>query len=111
MLLSHKTSVKLNKDYSNIIGHMCYASPDWYYQKKAHKDDIWYKNLPSQTAQEVCKLLDKSWKSFYKLTETHGIANPHPPKFKHSKMPVTYMQNGIVHMAGLILYVYQFQSR
>lgn len=122
MLLSHKTSVKLNKDYSNIIGHMCYAAyklwnvcnyerlhykeiglnayPDWYYQKKSHKNDLWYKNLPSQTAQEVCKLLDKSWKSFYKLVKTHGVANPHPPKFKHSKMPVTYMQNGIVHTPG-----------
>lgn len=122
MLLSHKTSIKLNKDYSNIIGHMCYAAyklwnvcnyerlhykdlgldacPDWYYQKKIHKDDLWYKNLPSQTAQEVCKLLDKSWKSFYKLAETHGIVNPHPPKFKHSRMSVTYMQNGILHSAG-----------
>ena len=123
MLLSHKTSVKLNKEYSNMIGHMCYAAyklwnvcnyerlhhkelgldvyPDWYYQKKAHKDDLWYKNLPSQTAQEVCKLLDKSWKSFYKLTETHGVANPRPPKFKHSKMPVTYMQKGIAHTAEM----------
>lgn len=122
MLLSHKTSVKLNKDSSNIIGHMCYAAyklwnvckferlhykelgfgeyPDWYYQKKAHKNDLWYKNLPSQTAQEVCKLLDKSWESFYKLAETHGVANPRPPKFMHSKMPVTHMQNGIVHAAG-----------
>lgn len=122
MLLSHKTSIKLNKDYSNIVGHMCYAAyklwnvcnyerlhykelgldsyPDWYYQKKTHKDDIWYKNLPSQTAQEVCKLLDKSWKSFYKLAETHGVVNPHPPKFKHSRMSVTYMQNGISHAAG-----------
>ena len=26
MLLSHKTSVKLNINYSNIIGHMCYAA-------------------------------------------------------------------------------------
>ena len=26
MLLSHKTSVKLNNDYSNIVGHMCYAA-------------------------------------------------------------------------------------
>lgn len=25
MLLSHKTSVKLNENYSNIVGHMCYA--------------------------------------------------------------------------------------
>ena len=122
MLLSHKTSIKLNKDYSNIIGHMCYAAyklwnvcnyerlhyaelgldayPDWYYQKKTHKNDLWYKNLPSQTAQEVCKLLDKSWKSFYKLVETHGIVNPRPPRFKHSRMSVTYMQNGISHVAG-----------
>lgn len=122
MLLSHKTSIKLNKDYSNMIGHMCYAAyklwnvcnyerlhykelglytyPDWYYQKKVHKDDLWYKSLPSQTAQEVCKILDKSWKSFYKLAETHGVMNPQPPKFKHSKMYVTYMQNGITHTAG-----------
>jgi putative transposase len=55
MLLSHKTTVKLNTIDSNIIGHMCYAAyklwnvcnyerrnykelglseyPDWYYQK------------------------------------------------------------------------------
>ena len=38
--------------------------PDWYYQKKAHNEDLWYKQLPSQTAQEVCRLLDKAWKSF-----------------------------------------------
>lgn len=36
------------------------AYPDWYYQKKAHKNNIPFKSLPSQTAQEVCKLLDKS---------------------------------------------------
>ena len=41
--------------------------PDWYYQKKAHKGDLWYRQLPSQTAQETCKQLDKAWKSFYVL--------------------------------------------
>ncbi len=73
-------------EYSNIIGHMCYAAsklwnvcnyerhhykelglekyPDWYYQKKAHKGDLWYRQLPAQTAQETCKQLDKAWKSF-----------------------------------------------
>lgn len=25
MPLSHKASVKLNENYSNIVGHMCYA--------------------------------------------------------------------------------------
>ena len=75
MLLSHRTSVKIQPEYSNIIGHMCYAAsklwnicnyerrhykdlglekyPDWYYQKEAHKGNLWYKQLPSQTAQET----------------------------------------------------------
>ena len=60
MLLSHRTSVKIRPEYSNIIGHMCYAAsklwnvcnyerhhykelglekyPDWYYQKKRIKE-------------------------------------------------------------------------
>ena len=122
MLLSHKTSVRLNCDYENILGHMCYAAyklwnvcnyeryhykelglseyPDWYYQKKAHKEDLWYKQLPSQTAQEVCKLLDKSWKSFFALKKSGGIEHPNPPRFKQDKMVITYMQNAIVHENG-----------
>ena len=50
--------------------------PDWYYQKKAHKENLWYKQLPSQTAQETCKQLDKAWKSFYVLKKTGGIKAP-----------------------------------
>ena len=122
MLLSHKTTIHVNEEESNLLGHMCYAAyklwnvcnyerrhvkelelkeyPDWYYQKKAHKDDLWYKSLPSQTAQEICKLLDKSWKSFYKLQETGGIKNPRPPRFKQDKIPITYMQNGMKHTPG-----------
>ena len=67
MLLSHRTSVNIRPEYSNMIGHMCYAAsklwnvcnyerrrykelglekyPDWYYQKKAHKGDLWYRQL------------------------------------------------------------------
>nr|WP_288731171.1 transposase [uncultured Anaerobutyricum sp.] len=122
MLLSQKTSVKLTENAANFIGHMCYAAyklwnvcnyeryhykelnlkeyPDWYYQKKAWKDSLWFKQLPSQTAQEVCKLLDKSWKSFYALKKSGGIENPNPPRFKRANIPVTYMQNGIVHQKG-----------
>ncbi len=122
MLLSHKTTVKLNDNESNILGHLCYAAyklwnvcnyerknyrelgmeeyPDWYYQKKAHKDDLWFKSLPSQTAQEVCKQLDKGWKSYYALLKTKGIDNPNPPHFKQEPMEITYMQNGIVHAKG-----------
>lgn len=125
MLLSHKTTIKVNSDYSNIIGHMCYAAfklwnvcnyerlhykelgfdeyPNWYYQKKAHKDDLWARQLPSQTAQEVCKILDKSWKSFYELNKSHGIINPKPPRFKHDGISITYMQNAIVHEPGSTL--------
>ena len=41
-------------------------------RKKAHKEELWYKQLPSQTAQEVCRLLDKAWKSFYALKRVRG---------------------------------------
>ncbi len=119
MLLSKKTSIKVSREYANLIGHMCYAAsklwnvcnyerqhyketgmeqyPDWYYQKKAHKEELWYKQLPSQTAQEVCRLLDKAWKSFYALKRSGGIEAPRPPRFKQESIPITYMQMGIVH--------------
>lgn len=122
MLLTHETTIVLNKNDANIVGHMCYAAyklwnvcnyernnyknlglekyPDWYYQKSKHKDDLWFKSLPSQTAQEICKLLDKSWKSFYRLKESGGIENPGSPRYKKDKMPITYMQNGIQHETG-----------
>lgn len=72
MLLSHKTIIQLNEKESNIVGHMNYAAyklwnvcnyernnykelglekyPDWYAQKSSHKNDMWFKSLPSQTA-------------------------------------------------------------
>lgn len=122
MLLSRRTSVKVRPEYSNIIGHMCYAAsklwnvcnyerrhykelgleeyPDWYYQKKMHKGNLWYRQLPSQTAQETCRQLDKAWKSFYVLKRTGGIKDPNPPRFKQDNIPVTYMQMGIRHEKG-----------
>lgn len=122
MLLSKKTTVIVNKNESEIISLMCIAAyklwnicdyerrnykelnldkfPDWFYQKSAHKDDYWYKMLPSQTAQDVCKVFDKSWKSYEKLCETGGIKNPRPPRFKKEGMFINYMQNGIVHVQG-----------
>lgn len=122
MRLSHKTKIKLKSNESNILGHMNYAAyklwnvcnyerrnyrelelnqyPDWYYQKKAHKNDLWFKSLPSQTAQEVCKQLDKAWKSYHALLKSGGIENPNPPRFKRENMEITYMQNGIKHEAG-----------
>lgn len=122
MLLSHETTITFDQDEANIVGHMCYAAyklwnvcnyernhykeaglekyPDWYYQKSKHKDDLWFRSLPSQTAQEVCKLLDKSWRSFYQLKKSGSIEDPRPPRYKKDKMPITYMQNGIRHEKG-----------
>ena len=82
MLLSKETTVKLNDDYCNIISHMNYAAyklwnvcnyercnykelglekfPDWYYQKKYHKDNLWFQ---------------ATWNGYYlyaKCHETHG---------------------------------------
>ena len=50
--------------------------------------------------KEICKLLDKSWKSFYRLKESGGIENPGTPRYKKDKMPITYMQKGIQHENG-----------
>ena len=122
MLLTHETTIVFHKNNANIVGHMCYAAyklwnvcnyernnykdlglekyPDWYYQKSKHKDDLWFKSLPSQTAQEICKLLDKAWKSFYQLKKSVGFENPRTPRYKKDKMPITYMQNGIQHEKG-----------
>ena len=117
MKLSKETKIKLSEAESNMLGHLCYAAykhwnclnyerlhytefgyeamPDWYEQKKKHKDDFFARNLPSQSAQEVAKLLDKSWKSYFVLKRTEGVANPRPPRFKQDKMPVTYINPSI----------------
>ena len=117
MKLTKETKIKLNERESNILGHLCYAAykhwnnlnyerlnyqellfekmPDWYEQKKAHKDDFFARLLPSQTAQEVAKQLDKAWKSYFVLKKTGGIENPQPPRFKKDKMAVVFIDNSI----------------
>ena len=122
MLLSRRTVIKVDGIQSNILGHLCYAArklwnvgnyekrnykdlgfeeyPDWYDQKKRLKAEFWYKNLPSQTAQEVLKELEGAWKSFFALKKTGGVKNPQPPRFKKDKSCITYMQNGILHNKG-----------
>lgn len=68
--------------------------PNWYDQKKRLKDNYWYKNLPSQTSQDILDVLQKSWKSFFKLKETKGVENSKPPKFKKNKSNFTFLNNG-----------------
>lgn len=68
--------------------------PNWYEQKSRLKNHFWFKNLPSQSAQELLKQLHEGWKSFYKLKQTGGIENPNPPKFKHSNFNIRFLNNG-----------------
>lgn len=118
IILTKKFYLKPTEEQSIILGSMCKSSaklwnvanyekrnykelgfekyPNWYAQKKRLKSNFWYKNLPSQTAQEVLNILEKSWKSFFKLKETGGIHSPRPPRFKKkgSKYNIKYLNNG-----------------
>ena len=71
--------------------------PDWYYQKKPIKKIYGINSSRPQTAQEVCKLLDKAWKSFYALKRSGGIESPRPPRFKQEGFPLPICRWGIVH--------------
>lgn len=132
MLLAQKTSVKVDPDHGNLIGHMCYAAyklwnvcnyerihyqemglpeyPNWYYQKKAHKDSLWFKQLPSQTAQEVCKLLDKSWRSFFTLKRTKGIETPIHRTSSMTKCPLPICRTPSSMRPGPIRCASRFQN-
>lgn len=124
MKLSRKTTISVSNAEAIVIGHMTYAArklwnvcnyerhhykelgmetaPNWYTQKRDYKRHLWFKNLPSQTAQEVCKVLDKSWKSFYSLLKKGSIQNPHPPRYKQENISITYMQKGILHDGDVV---------
>ena len=104
MLLVHKFQYKADKVTNIILSSLTYASarlfnvgnyerheykslgfdkmPDWYDQKKRIKDNIWFKSLPSQTAQDVLQRVDEGWKSYVKLLKTKGIEKPKPPFYK-----------------------------
>jgi putative transposase len=97
MLLSKKVVFKNDNTSNEILRYMGYSAyklwnignyekrnykelgfekyPNWYDQKKRLKTNFFYKNLPSQTAQDVLKQLEEGWKSFYKLLKTGGLAN------------------------------------
>lgn len=120
MLLSQKFIYKPNQKQQIILGCLGYASaklwnianyekkhykelsfekfPNWYDQKKRLKDNFWYKNLPSQTAQEILNVLQQGWASYFTLLKTKGIDEPNPPKFKkkNSKHNFVFLLNGFV---------------
>ena len=118
LILTKRVLYKPTREAAIILGSMCKASaklwnvanyekknykdlgfekfPNWYDQKRRLKDNFWFKNLPSQTAQEVLNILEKSWRSFFKLKITGGIENLNPPRFKQksSKFNIKYLNNG-----------------
>ena len=117
MKLVHSFILKPNKYESLILGYLTYASarlynvglyeryeykklgyesmPDWYEQKRKLKNDIWFKSLPSQTAQDVLQRVDEGFKSYFKLLKTKGIQNPKGPyyKKKNSHYNIKYLNN------------------
>jgi putative transposase len=54
--------------------------PNAYSQKKLLKENIWFKLLPSQTAQEVCFVLQQNYKSWWNKRKTDKTSNP--PRFR-----------------------------
>jgi len=66
--------------------------PNAYAQKKALKNNIWFKLLPSQSAQEVSFNLQNNYKSWFKLRKKDKEANP--PRFRKKEMlsPITFYQ-------------------
>lgn len=70
--------------------------PDWFEQKSRLREHFWYKNLPSQTGQEVLKQLNEAWQSYRKLKRTGGIKNPKPPGYKHTNSCIRFLNKGFV---------------
>lgn len=126
MKLSHSFNIKVNDSVAIILGHITYAAsklynygnyerneykklgyekmPNWYSQKRDLKENMWYKSLPSQSAQDVLQRLDEGWKSFFKLKKTKGIENPKPPYYKKDgyHMNVKYLNNSFKVTDGCI---------
>lgn len=66
--------------------------PDWYDQKKRLNKNFFYKNLPSQTAQEVLNTLEQGWSSFFEKIVNDKTARP--PKYKKKGIFFSILNNG-----------------
>ncbi|MBT9133049.1 MAG: hypothetical protein DDT33_01580 [Firmicutes bacterium] len=62
---------------------------------KQLKDSDNYKSLPAQTAQQILRLLDKSWKSFFQSIKEWKL---HPEKFKEKPGPPHYKKRNGEHI-------------
>ncbi len=74
--------------------------PNWYEQKKRLKTHFWYKALPSQSAQEVLKILNSAWQSFYTSKKSGHIENPRPPRYKQGHFNIKFLNNGFQILPG-----------
>ena len=97
---------KLSREQQIIIGHLSYSAAKLWnvanYAVKEHqinpfklkqelRDNFWYKNLHSQSAQAVLEKLQIAWENYFKShTKT-------PPGFqpKNGHFPVRWKKNGI----------------
>jgi putative transposase len=80
-------------NYANFtIRQIFFRVGDWIRYNELNKylkNDKRYKNLPSQTSQQILKLLDKNWKSFFKSikdfvkNKSKYLGKPRPPKYKN----------------------------
>ena len=66
--------------------------PSWYDQKKELKENHWYKLLPSQTAQQICKNLQENYNSWFKLRKTDKDARPPMFRKKNRLSPLSFYQ-------------------
>jgi putative transposase len=66
-------------------------SPYKLFGQLAKENQVDYRALPVQTSQQTILLLEKNWKSFFKLIKDWGKnpnkykGKPKPPKYKHKK--------------------------
>ena len=117
LLLSRKHLVRDDEVNSKILRHMGYAAyklwnvgnyekrnyqelkpekyPDWYEQKKRLKTNFFFKDLPSQTAQEVLKQLEEAYKSYFTLRKNHPEGKYKPPGFKNNLLDITFLKDAI----------------
>ena len=124
LLLSRKHIVKNDEVNNRILRHMGYAAyklwnignyekrnykelklekyPDWYDQKKRLKTNFFFKNLPSQTAQEVLKQLEESYKSYFTLRKKYPESNYRPPRFKNNLIDITFLKDAIKSENGVL---------
>ncbi|VUT25362.1 MAG: putative transposase [Candidatus Methanolliviera sp. GoM_oil] len=88
--LAH-VSKNLYNEANYLIRQEFFKTGRWirfYELDKGLKESENYKSLPAQTAQQILRLLDKSWKSFFKAIKVWGEepekfkARPNLPKYK-----------------------------